>query len=104
MFRPADSMGSRRARWTSDRCTEARACRSAPPPEGADLIVDRVAHAGGQPGAGEGELAAFPERMLHDGGNLARFRGLVVVHLVESERQAGAFLGEQVGQQFDLVA
>ena len=73
-----------------------------PAQEGEDLIVDEVAHAGGQPGAGEGEFAAFPERMLHDGGNLAQSRGLVVVDLVEGQQQAGATLAEQVGQQLDL--
>lgn len=72
--------------------------------ESEDLVVDDVAHAGGQSGAGECELAAFPERVLHRGGDLAQLLELVLVHLVESDQDAGAIFDEQIGQQLDLVA
>jgi hypothetical protein len=111
-------MGSRKARSTSACATEPRVCRSARRHEGEDVVVDDVvddvavavavavadADAGGQAGADERELAILTERVLHGSGEFAQVLDLVLVDLVEGDQDARAVLGQQVGEQLDLVA
>ena len=72
--------------------------------EGEDVVIDDVAHAGRQAGAGEREIATLAEGVLHGGGDLAQFLNLVLVNLVEGDQDSGALLDEQIGQQLKLVA